>query len=63
MYTGAEHTMLGPAASPGNFDAAINREYEKKVKWAAENPESWAHKVFWRNAFWSGQPTLVLLAS
>jgi hypothetical protein len=63
MYTGAEHTMLVPDASPGNFDAAINRAYEQKVKWAAENPQSWAHEVFSRNAFWSGQPKLVLLAS
>ena len=63
MYTGAEHKMLVPAASQGNLAAAINREYELKVKWAAKHEECWAHDVFYPTAFWSCQPTLVLLAS
>ena len=63
MYTGAEHNMLVPAASKRNLEAEINREYERMTKYAADHPECWAHEVFCPNAFWSCQPTLVLLAS
>ena len=63
MYTGAEHNMLVPAASKGNLNAAINREYERMTKWAADHDGCWAHEFFHRTAFWSCQPTLVLLAS
>ena len=63
MYAGTEHKMLVPTESTGNLAAAINREYEKNVTWAAKHEECWAHDVFYPTAFWSCQPTLVLLAS
>ena len=63
MYAGTEHKMLVATDSTGNLAAAINRAYELNVKYAADHPECWAHDVFYPTAFWSCQPTLVLLAS
>ena len=57
MYTGA--TLLVPSASKGNLHAALNRAYERKMRWAANNPDCWANKVFHEHLFWSCQPTLV----
>jgi hypothetical protein len=63
MYTGAKHNMLVPVASRGNLHTAITLEYERVTKWAADHEECWAHKFFHWTAFWSCQPTLILLAS
>jgi hypothetical protein len=63
MYTGAEDNMLVPTASNLTLAAAINREYERMTKYAADHEGCWARSVFHRTAFWSCQPTLVLLAS
>ena len=60
MYTGATPLpVLVPSASIRNLHAALNREYELMMRWAAINPDCWAHKFFHEQLFWSCQPTLV----